>query len=107
MRLTIREKFNVIYFIALIFLILINIFLDSFYLVNYISAFIIIFLLGLDLFTIIKEDEKDFKDFFYRIGFGILIIGRIFSKKIFMFLGLGFIIFDLIYIFIGDSDVRS
>lgn len=107
MRLTIREKFNIIYFIALTVLILINIFLDSFYLVNYISAFIIICLLGFKLFTIIREDKKEFKEFFYSLGFGIFVIGMIFSKKIFMLVGISLIILYLIYEFIGDSDVRS
>lgn len=107
MRLTIREKFNIIYFIALTVLILINIFLESFFFIDFLSTFIIIFLLGLNLFTIIKEDRKDFKDFFYRLGFGIFVIGMIFYKKIFMLVGISLIILYLIYEFIGDSDVRS
>lgn len=107
MKLTKKEKIDVIYFIALTVLILINIFLESFFFIDFLSTFIIIFLLGLNLFTIIKEDRKDFKDFFYRLGFGIFVIGMIFYKKIFMLVGISLIILYLIYEFIGDSDVRS
>src|SRR5690625_1913080 len=99
MRLTDMEKFNILYFFSLIVLILINVFLESFYFLDLLSTFIILALLGFNLFIIIKKenlDKKDLEDFSYRLGFGIFLIGMIYLKKISMFIGLGLILFCLI-----------